>query len=66
MGQQEIAEVLKKGYPDYSHYKVIMRLTGLPKNNVIQNLKRLSRREECEIRVTKGKQSWKTEYRIKP
>lgn len=66
MGQQEIAEVLKKQYPRYPDYIEVMELTGLPKNQVMKNLSRLSRREECEVRIIKTMQSWKTGYRIKP
>ena len=64
MGQTEIAEVLKKNYPNYLNYKEVMDITGLLKNNVIQNLRRLSKREECEIEIKLSKQAWRTGYRI--
>jgi len=65
VGQQEIAEILKKQYPKYPDYTEVMEITGLPRNQVMKNLVRLSKRE-CEIKITKTVYSWRTGYRIKP
>jgi len=65
VGQGEIIEVLIKNYPKYLDYKEIMTLSGLPKDNVIRNLRKAKKRTECEIKIIQGKSGWKTMYRMK-
>lgn len=65
MGQTEIAEVLIKEYPNWLDYEDVMRITGVPKDNAMRNLRKVGKRTECEIKISEGKVGAKTRYRMK-
>ena len=67
MGQQEVANVLKKHYPLYVAWKVISDELNVNKSNVFRNLRRLKKRNDIQIKVVQSKQlrvEWETLYRI--
>jgi len=65
VGQNEVAEVLINEYPNWLDYEDVMRITGVPKDNAMRNLRKVGKRTECEIQISDGKVGTKTRYRMK-
>ena len=68
MGESDIAKILEDNYPKWMCYRDVIEFTDISRNNVFKSLKRLSKRNEVEIRIKiipNSKQRSITHYRIK-
>ena len=68
MGQEDIARILNRHYPNYMGYLDIAREAHISKRSVMRCLSKLEKRNEVEFKIIEGNKptsGWKKLYRSK-